>query len=179
KKGAITVALVDATYLAGSGGYTVIAASLRGGDIAQGWQLVARGGAKLGDLRGKRVLVPANGGHETDFVLNVLLGGGERDLFKVEAAPDTASALAALGLAKADAAVVPAGVELPAGTSQLIALPAIATPVLVAYGPVTARQRAALEAAAVAFKGDATVGGFRGGNGDGVKAIARRFSAPV
>jgi hypothetical protein len=181
KKGEITLALVDPAYLAGAAGYTVIASGVRGGETSQGWQLVARGTPKIGGLEAKRVLVPANGGHETDFVLNVLLGGEVgRDFFgKIEPAPDTASALAALGLGKSDAAVVPAGVELPAGVSVVLVLPAIAGPTLVAYGPVTAAQRTALVAAAASFKGDATIGGFRAGDADAVRAIARRFSAPV
>ena len=178
KKGEITVALVDAAYLAGSGGYTVIAGSVHGGETNQSWQLVARGGGKLADLKGKRVLVPSNGGHETDFVLNVMLGGEvPRDFFaKIEAAPDTASAMAALGLGKADAAMVPTGVDLPAGVSAVLGLPAVAGPVLVAYGTLSAQQRTALSAAAASFKGDATIGGFRAGDADAVRAIQRRFS---
>jgi hypothetical protein len=181
KKGEITVALVDAAYLAGSGGYTVIAGSVRGGDTNQSWQLVARGGGKIAELRGKRLLVPSNGGHETDFAMNVMLGGDvPRDFFaKVEAAPDTASALAALGLGKADAAMVPTGVDLPSGVSRVLALPAVAGPVLVAYGSITAQQRAALGAAAASFKGDATIGGFRGGDAEAIRTIQRRFSVPT
>ncbi len=180
KKGEITLALVDPAFLAGAGGYTVIASAVRGGEANQSWQLVARGGGKIADLKGKRVLVPANGGHETDFVLNVLLGGEvSRDFFKVESAPDTASALAALGLGKSEAAVVPAGVDLPSGISVVLTLPAVAGPTLVAYGTVTAQQKSALVAAAATFKGDATVGGFRASDGDAVRSIARRFSVPA
>ncbi len=181
KKGDVTVAIVDATYLAGAGGnYTVIAAALRGGDTSIGWQLVARGASKIGDLKGKKVLVPGVGGRESDFVLNVLLGGDiGRDYFsKIEAAPDTASALAALGLGKADAAVVPTGVELPGGTVVVLSLPTLPGPVLVAYN-ATPAQRQSLAAAAATFKGDATIAGFRGGDGDNVRAISRRFSVPV
>ncbi len=181
KKGDVTVAVVDATYLAGAGGnYIVIAAAVRGGDTNVGWQLVARGSDKIGQLKGKRVLVPSVGGRETDFVLNVLLGGDiGRDYFsKIEASPDTASALAALGLGKADAAVVPAGVDLPAGVSSVRALPTLPGPVLVAYN-ATPAQRQALATAAATFKGDATVAGFRAGDGDNVRAISRRFSVPV
>ncbi len=181
KKGDVTVALVDASYLASQTGYTVIAGATRGGETQHGWQLIAKGGGsakalKIADLKGRRVIVPSIGGRETDFVLNVMLGGEvARDHFsKIEAAPDTASALAALGLGKADAAVVPTGVDLPAGTSVVLLLPAIAGPVLVAYGTAAA-QKAALASAAASFKGDATVGGFRAGDGDGVRAIARRF----
>jgi len=180
RRGDVTIALVDAAYLATTSGYTVLAASVRNGDTARAWQLVARGGARrFPDLRGKRVLVPANGGQEAGFVFNVLLGGVERDYLKVEAAPDTASALAALGLGKADAAVVPVDVDLPGGVTQVLALPAIPTPVLVAYGNVSASRRTAIAAAATTFKGDRTIGGFRAGDADGIRAIARRFTAPV
>jgi len=181
KKGVVTVAVVDATYLASAGGnYTVIAAAVRSGVTSIGWQLVARGAVKIGQLKGKRVLVPGVGGRESDFVLNVLLAGDiGRDYFsKIEAAPDTASALAALGLGKADAAVVPAGVELPGGTTVVLSLPTLPGPVLVAYN-LTPAQRQALAAAAATFKGDATIAGFRTADGDNVRAMSRRFSAPV
>lgn len=181
KKGDVTVAVVDATYLASAGGnYTVIAAAVRGGETTNAWQLVARGVDKIGGLKGKRVLVPGVGGRETDFVLNVLLGGDiGRDYFaKIEASPDTASALAALGVGKADAVVVPAGVDLPAGVSVVLTLPTLPGPVLVAYN-ATPAQRQSLATAAASFKGDATIAGFRGGDGDNVRAISRRFSVPV
>jgi len=179
-KGEVTVALVDAAYLAGTGGYTVIAGVLRDGEVTHGWQVLARGPRRLAELRGKRVLVPSTGGREAEFVLNVLLGGVERDFFgKIEAAPDTASALAALGLGKVDAAVVPAGIVLPAGTARVSALPAQAAPVLVAYGAMTARLRTALAGAAASFQGDATVPALRATGDDGVRAIARRSGAPV
>ena len=48
-------------------------------------------------------------------------------------------------------------------------------PVLVAYGTVSAAQRQTLAAAAASFRGDSTIGGFRGSDGDGVRAIARRY----
>ena len=181
KKGEITVALVDATYLASAGGsYTVLAASLRGNEAAHPWQLVARGGGKIEALRGKRVLVPAIGGRETELVLNVLLGGEvARDYFaKIEPAPDAAAALAAVGLGKADAAVVPAGVELPAGTQVVLTLPALSGPVLVAYG-LPSEQKTKLAAAATGFTGDATVTGFRAPDPDAIRHIAARFAAPV
>jgi hypothetical protein len=179
KKGEVVIALVDPAYLANTGNWTVLAASVRGGDIAQAWQIVGKGMKKFTDLRGKRVLVPTNGGKEADFALNVLLGGVEKDFFKVEVAPDTVSAIAAVQLGKADAAIVPAGVDLPAGTSQVLALPSVATPMLVGYGGLTAQQRTAAIAAAANFKGDATVASFRAGDADAVKSIARRFDAPV
>lgn len=182
RKGDVSVALVDAAYLAVAGGnYTVIAAGIRGGDTQHGWQLVARGTDKLAGLKGKRVLVPGIGGREPELVLNVLLGGEvPKDYFaKIETAPDTVSALAALGLGKADAAVVPAGVELPSGAVVVLALPALSGPVLVTYAGISAQQRQTLAAAVVSFKGDATVTGFRAGDADAVKQIARRFVVPA
>jgi len=182
KKGDVQVALVDAAYLASAGGgYTVIAAATRGGASEHRWQLIARGVEKLADLKGKRVLVPAIGARETDFVLDVLLGGEvAKDFFgKIEPAPETASALAALGLGKADAAVVPAGVELPASVVTVLALPAVQGPVLVAYGSVTAAQRSAIASAVASFQGDATVAGFKPAAADAVQQVARRFSVPA
>ena len=70
----------------------------------------------------------------------------------------------------------PASVDLPNGVTTVLALPALSGPVLVAYGPVTPAQKAALIAAAASFKGDATVAGFRGGDADAVRTVARRFS---
>ncbi len=179
KRGEVTIALVDSAYLATTGGYTVLAASVRGGEITQAWQLITRGAKKFTDLRGKRVLVPAMGGQETSFVINVLLGGIERDFFKVEAAPDSASAVAAIGLAKADAAIVPAGLELTGGATQVVALPALPTAVLVVYGTMAASQRAAIAEAAASFQGDGTIVGFRSTDVETIRGIARRFSPPV
>jgi ethanolamine utilization microcompartment shell protein EutS len=182
KKGEVTIALVDATYLAVAGGnYTVIASSVRNGDTTHGWQLVARGATKIGELKGKRVLVPAIGGREADFVIDAMLGAEvRRDYFaKIEASPDTASALAALGLGKTDAAVVPAGVDLPSGATVVLKLPALSGPVLVAYGSVPAAQRTLLASAVASFRGDATISGFRAADADAVRAVTRRFSPPV
>jgi hypothetical protein len=183
RTGEITVALVDATYLAAAGGnYTVIAGADRGGETQHGWQVVARSADKIdkfGALRGKRVLVPAIGGRETDFVVDALFGGEiDKSFFaKIEAAPDTASALAALGLGKAEAAIVPDGIELPQGTQVVLALPVMSGPLLVIYGGA-ATKKTQLAAAATAFHGDATVAGFKPVDAEAVHAIARRF-APV
>lgn len=182
KSGDVTVALVDAAYLAAAGGnYTVIAGAVRGGETTHGWQLVARGADKIAALRGKHVLVPAVGGREIDFVVDVLLGGEvARDYFaKIEAAPDTASALAALALGKADAAIVPDGVDLPAGTTSILTLPALSGPVLVAFGSPSAARKAQLAASAAAFAGDATVASLRPADAESVRAIVRRFSPPA
>jgi len=144
-----------------------------------GAALLARGAGTIAALRGKRVLVPAIGGRETDFVVDALFGGEIDKTFfaKIEAAPDTASALAALGLGKAEAAIVPDGVDLPAGTQVVLSLPVMSGPVLVVYGNAIAKKTQ-LAAAAAAFHGDATVVGFKPVDAEAVHAIARRF-APV
>jgi hypothetical protein len=131
RRGEVAIALVDPAYLAGTTGYTVLAVALHDGEPVRAWQLVARGAAKLGELRGRRALVPTIGGRETDLVLHALLGGElGRDFFgRIEAAPDTASALAALALGKAEAAVVPA-TGLPQETSVVVALPALSNPAM-------------------------------------------------
>ncbi len=182
KKGEVTLAVVDATYLAAAGGnYTILAAAVRNGESNHGWILVARGAAKIADLKGKRLLVPAIGGRENDFVLNVLFGGevGKDFFAKLEPAPDTASALASLGLGKADAAVVPSGSDLPSGTSKLLDLPTLSGPVLVAYGTLAAARKAQLLDAAAVFRGDATVASLKPADAEAVRAIARRFSVPA
>jgi hypothetical protein len=180
--GTVTIALVDATYLAGAnlGQYTVIAGSVRNGAIASNWQLVARGGGKIDGLKGKRILVPSNGGRETELLLNVMLGGDvAKDFFaKIEAAPDTASTLASLNLGKADAAIVPTGVDLPGGVAVVLAMPSIAHPVLVAF-KADATQKTALTTAAGTFKGDGTINGFRATDGRELRAVAGRFVIPA
>jgi hypothetical protein len=181
KRGEVTIALVDPAYLAGTTGYTVLAISLHAGEPVRAWQVVARGAARVSELEAKRVLVPSVGGRETDLVINVLLGGelGRGFFAKIEPAPDTAAALAALGLGKADAAVVPVTGELPPGTSAVVALGVLSNPVLVVYRPMTAIRRDAVIAAAAGFAGDATVSGFRAADAEVVRAVARRFSPPV
>lgn len=182
RDGQVTLALVDPAYLAiAGGGYTVIAAAVRDGDTSHVWQLVARDARSIAALRGKRLLVPSLGGHEAELVDNVLLGGEvTRGYFgAIEAAPDTASALAALGLGKADAAFVPAGVALPGEAKVILSVPAIPGALLVAYGAVSADRRAQLAAAAAAFHGDATIAGFRPARDGVVRELARRFAPPV
>jgi hypothetical protein len=181
KKGEIQVAVVDATYLAtaGTAGGTVVAISTRDGDASRPWQLVARGGAAdVLALKGKKLLVPSVGGREVDFVLNAQLGGelGKGFFASIASTPDTASTLAALGLGKADAAVVPADAALPTGVVRVATLPVVPGPVLVVYGGASADRRAALATAAAAFRGDAVITGFRADDGDAVRALGKRFT---
>jgi hypothetical protein len=181
KNGEVQVALVDATYLAaaGLGNGTVIAASTHGGDTGRVWQIVARGGAKnVLALQRKKLLVPAIGGRETDFVMNAMFGGelGKGFFASITASPDTASTLAALGLGKADAALVPATAALPAGVVKVTTLLSVPGPVLVAYGTMTDARRRELATAATSFKGDSVVGGFKTADSDVVRGLAKRFA---
>jgi hypothetical protein len=176
RRGELAIALVDPAYLAttAGAGYTVVATALHGGDAERAWQLVARAGTRLADLRGKRVVVPSLGGREADLVATALFAGElPRGQLRLDAAPDTAAALAALALGKADAAIVPITGELPPGTARVLALPALPDPVLVIYG---AAARDPITAAALAFQGDATISGFRAADGELVRAVARRFT---
>ena len=102
----------------------------------------------------------------------------QRIAVTVAADADVAAALAALGLGKADAAIVPPGVQLPGSTNVVLRLPSLSGPVLVAYG-LSAAQRETIAEALASFSGDATVSGFRPAEADAVRAIARRFSPPV
>ena len=178
KRGEIDVAVVDAGYLAAIGSpYTVIATATRGGDTTTRWQLVGRGGEDaILDLKGKKLLVAGLGGKEDGFVYDALLGGELSAGFfaAIDSSPDVVSALAALGLGRADAAVVPGGVELPEGVTRVAQLPETPWPVLIVVGkPADVRKK--LAAAAAGFDGGDVLGGFAAGGADAVKALAGRF----
>ena len=180
KSGDVQVALVDPVFLSGAGGgFTVIAVATHGGSSSREWQLVTRTSANdvLG-LRGAKVLVPSVGGRESAFALNAMFGGElPKGLFSsIESAPDTASALAALGLGKADVAIVPEGLSLPGGVHRVLSLPSVTGPVLVTYGAITPEDRAKLASAATSFSGDGVVSGFSSASGDAVRSISRRMS---
>lgn len=180
KKGEVQVAIVDARYAAVIGGAgVVIGVALRGGDDSSSWQLVTRGAKTVLDLRGKTLLVPSMGGREADFVRNALYGGElTKDFFaRIEVAPDTAAALASLALGKADAAIIPGGVDPPGGTQIVAALPQVSLPVVITYGLDDA-ARAKVVTALGAFQGAPAIGGFRVANADVVHALARRMSPP-
>jgi hypothetical protein len=133
-KGDVQLAVVDAEFLATTGApHTALAVAVRDGDTAAPWQLVARGAAGILELRGKTVLVPITDGRHAAFVDNALLGGElAAGFWKIEPSPDALSAVAAVGLGKADAAVVPSGVALPAGVTRVATLPSVSWPVLIA-----------------------------------------------
>lgn len=177
KKSEVAIALVDVAYLAQAGGsYSIVAVAVRGGEVARPWQIVGKTGTTLAQLKGKTLLVPAIGGHENDFVYAALFGGElPRDYFaKIETAPDSVSAVAAVGFGKADAVVVPGGIELPAGLVSLLSLTSTADAVLVVYG-TDAVRRAKMVTAITSYQGDAIVGALRTSDTDVVAALRRRF----
>ena len=177
KKADVAIALVDVAYLAHAGGnYTVVAAAVRGGEVSRPWQLVGKSGTTLAQLQGKTLLVPAIGGHENDFVYAALFGGElPRDYFaKLDTAPDSVSAIAAVGFGKADAVVVPGGIELPPGMVALLSLTSATDAVLVVYG-TDAKLRAALVTAITTYQGDSIVGGLRTSDAEAVASLRRRF----
>lgn len=178
RKGEIDLAVVDATYLAATGGsYAVLAVAVRGGDTRTTWDLVARGTVdSVLELKGKTIIVPSVGGREAAFVGEALLGGElPADFWKVDASPDVLSAVAALNLGKADAAVVPAGLSLPAGTNRVVSLPAVSWPVLIASPKASADVQALAAERALTFGGSGALAGFRSGTSDAYKGLARRF----
>ena len=172
--------LVDATYLAASGNnVTVIAAATHQGATDRGWQLVARSDVQSREaLHGKRILVPNVGGRETSFVENGLFDGQlPRDFFRsIDDATDTASALVALTLGKADAAIVPVDVVLPAGVRVVESLPAVSGPLLVAYYQPNSQESQALTAAALLFHGTGAIDGFVAPTGHELADAAKYFT---
>jgi hypothetical protein len=175
-KGDIQLAVADASFLAASGAAHVdLAVAVRDGDSAVAWQLVARAPiASVLDLRGKTVVAPV--ASPNDFVANAMLGGElPVGFFKVEASPDVVSAIAAVDLGKADAAVVPGGVALPAGVARLATLPSVSWPVLIAARGAPADVVARARERATSFPGSGAIAGFRTGGADDYLALARRL----
>ncbi len=144
-EGTIALALVDASYLAFAkiaSSATVIVAAPR-----VQWRVLAdKSYTSMSELRGKRLIL-ANGGSEV--LLAQGLFGGEASLFfaSILSAQDSASAIAALTLRKADAALVPmtSNQKLPANAVSLLELEAQFGVVLVAFPSVSepVRQRIA------------------------------------
>jgi hypothetical protein len=171
--------VVDAPYLAALGvPYTVLAVATRGGSDGVAWELVSRGGeSSIVALKGKKVLCAAMGGREADFVYEALLGGElARGFFgSVDSAPDVVSALASLNLGRADAAVVPSGVDLPSGVTVVASLPTISWPALVALPGASDALKKKVTAAATSFSGGDVLGGFSAGGGEQLRSLAHRF----
>jgi len=169
KRGELGYAVVDAAYVAAIGApWTVLAVAQRGGQTEAPWEVVsAQPAASLPALRGRTAAVPAIGARDDAFLYQVLLEGElPHDFFaKVSFAPDALSALAAVERGRADCAIVPAGLALPAGVHRVATLRAVSWPVLVALpgaqraGAVGA---AALRANGQVLEGFAPAGGAAG-----------------
>lgn len=177
-KGEIQLAVVDASFLATSGiAHTDLAVAVRGDETAIAWQLVARAPvAKVLDLKDRTVITPVLDGRHVDFVANAMLGG-ELPLtyFKVEASPDVVSAVTAVGLGKADAAVVPGGIALPAGVTRVATLPSVSWPIFIAAKGAPADVVAQARERIGSFGGSGAIAGFRTGGTDGYRSLARRM----
>jgi hypothetical protein len=175
KRGELDHAVIDAAYLAAIGTpYTVLATARRGGATGASWEVItAAGTGGVAALRGKTVAVPDVGARTEAFVHEVLFEGEiDRDFFgKLLTAPDALSALAAVERGRADAAVVPSGLPLPAGARRVLTLRTVPWPVLVSLkgggGEVVLR--------AAGYDGN-VFDGFVAGGGDAVRALAGRFS---
>jgi hypothetical protein len=180
RRGDVQLAVVDPTYLADvDDGHTVVAVGVRAGRTDAPWQLVSRTGARrVLELRGRSVLVPGAAGREDAFARQAMFGGELPPGFfsRIDAAPDVLSAVTAVGLGKADAAIIPTGIALPAGVTATAVLPSVSWPVLVAYG-LSKRQRIRAASAAASFPGGTAIAGFRIEDGDGVRRLGRRLAA--
>jgi len=178
KAGELDLAVVDAPYLAAIGvPYDVLATATRDGAAATSWQVVTRGReSKLADLAGKRVLCPSVGGHETAFIHDALLDAELRRGFfaRIDSSPDAVSALAALGLGRADAAIVPGTVDLPARVTRVATLPEVPWPVLVSLRGTAADAKKRATAAGT-FAGGAVLDGFTTAASSDLSALARGF----
>lgn len=179
RRGAVDFALVDEAYLAASGaGYRVLAAAARGGSSRVTWQLVGRGEARtVGELQGKRIIVPGMGGREDDFVIHALFGSEITAGFfgEIETAPDALSALATLSLQRADAACVPGGLPLPAGVTRITDLSAIHWPLLVALPGTSSEEIDRVFDSLASFAGDDVFTGFEAADAEGYLGLSRRL----
>lgn len=179
RRGSVDFALVDEVYLAASGAdYRALAAAVHRGSARVAWQLVGRGAARtVGDLEGKRIIVPSLGGREDDFVVHVLFGSEITAGFfaEIETAPDALSALATLSLQRADAACVPGGLPLPAGVTRITDLAATHWPLLVALpGTPDAEIDRAFDSLS-SFAGDDVFTGFEAADAEVYRGMARRL----
>jgi hypothetical protein len=177
KRNEIKFAVVDAPFVAALGvPYTVLATCERNGTPSSSWELVTSSTARNAlELRGKTLAAPAIGAHEEAFVTQVLLEGElpKEHFGKILYLPDALSALAAVEHGRADAAVVPAGLPLPAGVRKLATLTTVGWPVLVALPG--AESADAVTASALAFHPPQVFDKLVKGGGDPVRALADRF----
>jgi hypothetical protein len=179
KKGEIQFAVVDAPYAAAIGlPYHILGAAIRGGSSTSSWTLVAGAGiTKLADLAGKKVVVPAIGAKEQAFVTNALFDGEVEASFfdKIVEAPDAHSALTMVSVGKADAALVPAGGDVPSGMSVVMSVGNVGWPMFVALPGASEADTKTFGAAAKSFSGSGGFSGFAGADAGHYRALAGSF----
>jgi hypothetical protein len=175
----IQYAVIDAPYAAALGlPYKVLGAAVRDGSSTVSWQLVAGSGvSKLSDLKGKKVVVPSIGTKENAFVTNVLLDGEvEAGYFaKILEAADAKSALTMVSVGKADAALVPSGVDIPSGMSKVMSLGTVGWPMFVALPGGDEARTKAFASRARSFSSSGAFSGFTGGDAGKYKSLAGSF----
>lgn len=175
--GIIKLALVDATYLAKTKvAYHVIAAAPE-----VEWRLVSsRHFSALAELKGKRLRL-ATGGDEKAVAQGLF--GGEAEAFfgagsdGIGAAQDSASALAALSLGKADAALLPVNLQLLGeDIATLVFFERMPGVVLVAYPDVIDSARARIATAAAKFRGEEPVLTLQPATDDIIAKVRQRLA---
>lgn len=173
----LQLALVDAVcLLRAKGGYQVIAA---GPEVA--WRLVASAQfAEVASLRGKRLRLAA-GGNERAVAEGLFEGEAEAFFAPgsdgIGATQDSASALAAVALGKADAALVPARLPLGDGLVVLETFEAMPGVVLIAYGdPTVANLVAQKFVLAPKFAGEAPVASLERAGQEQISRLSARLA---
>lgn len=156
RSGEVKLAFVDAAYLAAAGGtWEPLVVATRGGKARTSWEVISRKPvASLADLRGATVALPAVGSRDEAFLYRVLFLGeiGPSWLAKVVPAPDALSAVAAVGVGRVDAAVVPAGLPLPGDVQRGLVVREVPWAVLVALPGLDRTTAAAARAAMADFR---------------------------
>jgi hypothetical protein len=179
KKGEIQYAVVDAPYAAALGlPYKILGSAVRGGDSTAPWQLVSSGGIhKLSDLKGKKVVVPPIGAKSGAFVTSVLFDGEiDTSYFsKIDEAPDAHSATTMVSVGMADAALVPAGTDLPGGVSAVMTLTSVGWPMFVALPSADAATTTSFAGALKGFSSSGAFSGFSGGDAGHYRSLAGSF----
>jgi ABC transporter, phosphonate, periplasmic substrate-binding protein len=180
KKGEIQFAVVDAPYAAALGlPYKVLGAAVRSGSTSGPWVVVAPGGvARLGDLRGKKIVVPTVGAKEAAFVTNTLLEGEVDATFfgQILEAADARSAITMVSGGKADAALVPGGVDVPGGLTAVAQLHTVGWPMFVALPGAPDDLSKAFGGAIGKFSASGAFTGFIAADASLYRGLAGSFS---
>jgi len=179
KKGEIQFAVVDAPYAAALGlPWKMLGSAEREGGSTAAWQVVAGSGiGKLSQLRGKKVVVPSIGAKESAFVTNVLLDGEVDGAYfgKIIEAADARSAVTMVSVGKADAAFVPAGIDLPAGVRTVLTLGQVGWPMFVALPTADEARTRAFAARVKSFHGTGAFSGFGSADAGRYRGLAGSF----